>query len=202
MKKKILYFLTFIIISIGTMGAEPFQVSLPGNNNFPDSQDVTGARLSLLYGEARNVKGLNVSVLGISEVENFTGLEFDWFFGANRVKNEFKGVALGWVNWHEGQDTGVNIGFVNFVNNVNGVNLGGFNYSQGVTKINVGLVNVGLYESLVDIGFVNYSESTTFQIGLVNATKNLDGLQVGIINYAENGIFPVLPLVNFRKSLY
>ena len=201
MKKISIYFLTFMLLSFSALGAQPFQLSLPGNNNIPDTQDVRGARLSLLYGETRNVKGLNVSVLGISEVENLTGLEWDWFFGANRVRNEFKGVALGWVNWHEGRDKGINLGWVNFVNNVNGVNFGGLNFSQGSTDINIGLANIGTSQSLIDLGFVNYSESTTFQVGFVNATKRLDGIQIGFINFAENGILPVLPIVNFKKGL-
>lgn len=202
MKKNILHLVLFTLLSFTALAAEPFMLSLPGNTNVPNgSQDVSGARLSLLYGEANSVRGLNVSILGLSDVNTMTGLDFGWFFGASRVQNDFKGVGFGWVNWHEGRDTGANIGFVNFVNDVNGLNLGAVNYSQGQTTVNVGLVNVGLNESLIDVGFINYSESTSFQVGLINATKNLDGLQVGLINYAENGIFPVLPLINFRKGL-
>ncbi len=202
MKKKLLQLSLFFVISIFSFASNPVMLSLPGHNNFPEGSDsVSGARLSLLYGEAQDVKGLNLSILGISEVENFTGLDLGWFFGASKVNNEFKGVGLSFVNWHEGHDTGANIAFVNMVNDVNGVNLGGVNYTRGVSNINIGLVNFNEYESLIDIGFVNYSAYTTFQIGLVNATKNLDGLQVGLVNYAENGIFPVLPLVNFKKSL-
>lgn len=201
MKKIFTYLMMLCTLSVSALSAEPVMLSLPGNNNFPASQDVSGARLSLLYGQANNVKGLNLSVLGISEVDNFTGLDLGWFFGASKVNNEFKGVGLSFVNWHEGHDTGANIGLLNMVNDVNGLNLGGVNYARGTTKVNIGFVNFNEYESLVDIGFVNYAESTTFQIGLINATKNLDGLQVGLINYAENGVFPVLPLVNFRKGL-
>lgn len=54
---------------------------------------------------------------------------------------------------------------------------------------------------MVQLGFVNYSQSVGgLQFGFVNATKNLEGLQVGFVNYAENGVFPVLPIINFRKS--
>ena len=58
-------------------------------------------------------------------------------------------------------------------------------------------------EAMVQIGFVNYAQQVGgLQFGFVNATKKLEGLQVGLINYAENGVFPVLPIVNFRKTLF
>ncbi len=212
--KKIIAILAGVFMLSFSALAAPAQISVPGAN-IPSDQNVSGVRLSLLHGETANVKGLDISILGLSDMDNFTGLELGLFFGANRVKNEFKGVALGLVNWHEGEDTGVNLGFVNYVNDVNGVNFAFVNYSTGDSLINLaavnyveyealvnfGFVNITQGESLVDIGFVNYAESTTFQLGFINATKNLDGLQVGLVNYAENGIFPVLPIVNFRKSL-
>ena len=201
MKKVSIYLLTFMLLSFSALGAQVLQLSLPGNN-IPDGQNVNGARLSLIYGQTSNVQGLNVSILGVSEVDNFTGLELDYLLGVNRVKNEFKGIALGWINWHERHDTGLNFGLINYVNNVNGVNLGGFNFSQGATKFNIGAINIGTHQSLVDVGFFNYSESATFQLGLLNATKRLDGIQLGLINLAENGAFPVLPFINFKNDLY
>ncbi len=66
--------------------------------------------------------------------------------------------------------------------------------------LNWGAVNIAQGNALANVGFVNYAERTTFQLGFVNATKHLDGLQIGLANYAENGIFPILPLINFKKS--
>ncbi len=185
--KKIIAVLTgSILFSFSAFATTPAQLSLPGSN-IPYDQDVAGVRLSLLYGETSNVQGLDIT-FGLTEMDNFTGIEIAPFFlGGNKINNEFKGLAIGLLNWHEGQDTGVNWGGVNFVNNVNGANIGFLNITRG--------------ESLVDIGFVNYAESTSFQLGFVNATRHLNGLQVGLVNYAENGVFPVLPIVNFRKDL-
>lgn len=197
--KKLLTLAAGLTLAATTFAAAPAQLSVPGSN-FPEG-DVSGVRLSLLNGKTDNVTGLNLSVLGLSEVENFKGLDFGLFFGASRVTGDFTGVGLNFVNWHEGDSTGVNLGLVNYVNNMKGVNLGFVNFTTGDSLINIGAVNYGQGHTTVDIGFVNYAESTTFQLGFVNGTKNLDGVQIGLVNYAENGIFPVLPLVNFRKGL-
>jgi hypothetical protein len=213
MKKFITVLIGVLMLSFSAFAASA-QISVPGKN-IPGDESVSGVRLSLLHGETAIVKGLDISILGLSDMDNFTGLELGLFFGANRVKNEFKGLSLGLVNWHEGYDTGANLGFVNYVNDVNGVNFAFANYSTGDSMINLAAVNYVEYESMVnfgfvnitqgtsmvDVGFVNYADATSFQLGLINATKALDGLQIGFVNYAENGVFPVLPIVNFRKGL-
>ncbi|MGL5031630.1 MAG: VC2662 family protein [Aeromonas sp.] len=163
----------------------PVQVSLPGVN-LPGSQQVEGFRASLLHGRTANVKGIDLPILGLSDVDQFSGLQLGVFLGAGRVRQQFNGVALNLFNWHQGQDTGVNFGLVNVTNNVHGVNVGAFNVAKG--------------NALANIGVVNYAERTTFQIGLINATQHLDGLQIGLANYAANGILPLMPLVNFQKS--
>lgn len=186
MKKIIAVFTGIMMFSLSAFATTPAQLSLPGTN-IPYDEDVAGVRLTLLYGETSNVSGLDIT-FGLTEMNNFTGIEIAPFFlGGNKVNNEFKGLAIGVLNWHEGRDTGVNWGAVNLVNNVNGANIAFVNISRG--------------ESLVDIGFVNYAEATSFQLGFVNATRHLNGLQVGLVNYAENGIFPVLPLINLRRDL-
>ncbi|HCT5134499.1 TPA: phaC PHA synthase [Aeromonas hydrophila] len=163
----------------------PVQLSLPGVN-LPASHQVEGARASVLYGRTGQVKGIDLPVFALSDVDQFTGLQLGIFLGAGRVRHQFCGVAINAVNWHEGQDKGVNLGFVNLTNNVQGLNWGAVNIAKG--------------NALANVGFVNYAERTTFQLGFINATKHLDGLQIGLANYAENGVFPILPLINFKKS--
>ncbi|WP_265433350.1 VC2662 family protein [Aeromonas salmonicida] len=163
----------------------PIQVSLPGVN-LPASHQVEGARASFLYGRTGQVKGIDLPILALSDVDQFSGLQLGVFLGAGRVRHQFNGVAINAVNWHEGQNKGVNLGFVNLTNNVQGLNWGAVNIAKG--------------NALANVGFVNYAERTTFQLGFINATKHLDGLQIGLANYAENGIFPILPLINFKKS--
>ncbi|MFM2486473.1 VC2662 family protein [Celerinatantimonas yamalensis] len=161
------------------------QLSVP-LHNFPDSNHVHGVRFSFLYGKTKNVSGLDLPIFALSDIDNFKGVQFSPFIGIGHIHGKFQGIGINLVNWHEGDDTGVNIGLVNFTHNVQGVNLGA--------------VNINSDQSLVDIGLVNYAPSTTFQLGFVNATQNLQGLQIGLINYAANGIVPILPIVNFNKN--
>ena len=98
----------------------PVQISLPGVN-LPSSNQVEGARASFLYGRTGQVKGIDLPVFALSDVDQFTGLQLGVFFGASRVRHQFGGVAINAVNWHEGQDTGLNLGFVNLTNNVKAV---------------------------------------------------------------------------------
>ncbi|MDO2949819.1 VC2662 family protein [Aeromonas simiae] len=177
--------LALLFATLPSWATTPVQLSLPGVN-LPSDNQVKGLRLSALYGRTSDVSGVDISLLGLSDTDSFTGVQLGVFFGAGHVRSQFKGVALGLANWHEGHDTGVNVGLVNLTNNVEGLNFGAVNVAKG--------------NALANVGLVNYAERTTFQLGFINATKHLDGLQIGLANYAENGIFPLLPLVNFKKS--
>jgi len=152
--------------------------------NAPDTREVRGARLAVLYGESGSVTGVDFA-LGLSDVENLKGVSFPLWLGANRVRNEMTGLAMGIVNLHEGSDTGVNLGGLNLVNDVNGLNLGIANIAGGST--------------LADVSFVNVSESSTFQLAWVNVTDEINGVQIGLINCAKNGFFPCFPIFNFAK---
>ena len=177
----------------------PVQLSLPGIN-LPASQQVSGARLSVLYGQTGSVSGLDVPLFALSDTNHFTGIQFALGVGAARVRQSFHGVALTAVNWHEGRDQGVNIGLVNLTNQAQGLNAGLVNVGNSMQGLNFGMVNIAQGNALANVGFVNYAERTTFQLGLFNATQHLDGVQIGLGNYAANGIFPVLPLINISKS--
>lgn len=174
-----------LLVALPALATTPVQISLPGVNLPADSR-VEGVRLSALYGRTPSVSGIDLSLLGLSDTDQFTGIQLGLFFGAAHVRSRFEGVALGLANWHDGRDTGVNIGFVNFTNHVEGLNWGAVNLARG--------------NALANVGLINYAERTSFQLGFINATRHLDGLQIGLANYAQNGIFPILPLVNFKKS--
>jgi len=177
----------------------PVQLSLPGIN-LPASQQVSGARLSVLYGQTGSATGLDVPLFALSDTNHFTGIQFALGVGAARVRQSFNGVALTAINWHEGRDQGVNIGLVNLTNQAQGLNAGLVNVGNSMQGLNFGMVNIAQGNALANVGFVNYAERTTFQLGLFNATQHLDGVQIGLGNYAANGIFPVLPLINISKS--
>ena len=181
-----------ILASTVSFGAtKPAQFSvLPGVQFGATKYDsVANFSFNLLGAENRNVSGLDVSLVGYRQVNgDFNGLHVALFgLEAFRVNGNMSGVSLAlWNDVH---------------GNLNGGTIGVVNTTDGNSVFNLGGVNITKGAATVQLGFVNYAESTKgLQFGLVNATRNLDGVQVGLVNYATNGIFPVLPLVNFRKS--
>ncbi|QIA63666.1 phaC PHA synthase [Vibrio astriarenae] len=174
-----------LFASTAAVASTPVMFSSLDNFNAPDENAVGGVRLAVLHGQVDQLKGVDFAVLGMSETNTTTGVNFGLFFGANKVNESMKGVSLGLFNWNTGEATGVNFGTVNMTNDVKGLNASFVNYSTGNT--------------LVDFGTVNLSETSTVQLGLFNNTTNIKGVQIGLINCAANGFFPCFPIVNFAK---
>ncbi|WP_371378114.1 hypothetical protein [Thalassotalea aquiviva] len=144
--------------------------------NLPDG-NVQGVRFNLLYGHTDTVKGLDFNLIGLSDLNNFTGLGLD-VFGVQRVRNQFSGVSLGIANWHDNSGKGGVLGLINYTKgNFTGAQIGTFNYA--------GTLN-GL------------------QFGFINATGRINrGVQIGLINYDASGTWvsdslPVFPIINGR----
>lgn len=165
--------------------ATPVMLSTVNGINLPDANEVTGLRVSLLHGKTSQVTGLDLSILGLSETNKTTGLNFGWLLGASKVNQEMNGISFGIVNWSGGITNGLNLGLVNVTNNVKGLNWSAINYSEGYT--------------VADVGFASISNKSNFQLGLVNITKQIDGVQIGLINCADNGFFKCFPIFNFAK---
>ncbi|WP_163921229.1 hypothetical protein [Photobacterium sp. Alg240-V54] len=164
------------ILSPMAMAATPVQLSLPGVN-LP-AGNVSGVRLNLLYGQTSQVTGVNFSLLGLSTIDNFTGLNLGLTFGVNHTKSTMKGLEFGLANWNEGNATGADFGLVNYTgSNFTGAQFGTFNYAGSLNGL---------------------------QFGLVNATDHINkGVQIGLINYDKSGTFvsknlPVFPIINAR----
>ncbi len=153
--------------------------------NAPDSSDVKGVRLTALYGKTGNVTGIDFAI-GLSEVDNLTGISWPLLLGANRVNGSMTGLGMGLVNLHKGSDKGVNLGLLNLTNDVQGLNLGVVNVSSG--------------DTLADISAVNISDTSTFQLAFFNKTERLKGLQIGFLNCADNGFLPCFPIFNFAAD--
>lgn len=175
MKKVFSIVSTCALLSFPALANQAFQLSIP-NTNLPEG-NVEGVRLSVLYGKTNTVKGLDISLLGLSEVNNFTGLGLD-FVGAHRVKNNFHGVSFSFVNWHDNVGKGGAIAAVNYTqSNFTGLQLGAYNYAGTLNGV---------------------------QFGFVNATQRINkGVQIGLINYDASGTFvskdfPVFPIINGR----
>lgn len=171
-----------MVSSFAMADSTPVMFSSLNGFNAPAASEVKGVRLTALHSEPVSVTGLDFALLGLSETQDVTGVNWG-FLGANRVHGEFTGASFGLFNWHMGDDLGANLGFVNITNNVKGANVSAVNYSEGYT--------------MVDVGVANLSNDSHVQVGLFNMTSEIKGVQVGLINCAENGFLPCFPIVNF-----
>ena len=69
----------------------PVMFSTIDNTNAPSNSSVGGVRLAVLHGQVNEVKGVDFSLLGMSETDRTTGVNFGLFFGASKVNQEMKG---------------------------------------------------------------------------------------------------------------
>jgi hypothetical protein len=174
-------------------GLSPLGVSIVPPVEFP-AQDftITGARISAIWGDHKNVYGLDLGLVG------------------NMTDGEMVGVGVSGVfNYNKGVTTGVFLqaaGLGNF--NVNkamiyGVQLAGLVNSNKAESRVVGLqlaaVNLANYTDIrgVQAGVYNTARDVVgFQIGLINKCDSLHGLQIGLINFHTRGLFSVAPILN------
>ncbi|MBR2837677.1 MAG: hypothetical protein IKE55_02735 [Kiritimatiellae bacterium] len=188
----------------------PLMVSLLTPVQAPSrNYDVTGFRLSLLYGECREFAGLDISVVGYAGGD-FTGLSVG---GVNVAAGRMCGGQVGLVNWS-------NSGEMSWSGRSVGAQVGALNYADTFCGLQDGIVNVsetsfaGLESAFVncasDVYGVQCGTWLVFgfnfaaggvrgcQLGLLNYANRMEsGVQIGIVNIiANNGWLPVLPVIN------
>lgn len=157
----------------------------------PSDWDVTGLRISALWGQHRDVSGIDVGVLG------------------NRTTGKFKGLAIaGGVNWTQGETIITGLQFAGLANintqktTVVGFQLAAVNYMSAASSVSgfqLGLANISPHTNVygVQAGIYNTANKVAgLQIGLVNVAKNLYGLQIGLVNVHHQGLFKVCPFLN------
>ena len=203
---------TVACLVAGTLLAEttPVMVSLVTPVQAPSrSYDVTGLRLSLIYGECQDFTGLDIGIIDNTR-KDFTGLAIG---GVNCIGDRFYGAQVGLVNWNGNGDTAWERRSV-------GAQVGILNYADTFCGLQDGLVNVsgasfmGLQSSLVNCAHDMYGLQCGYyfifgvnaaggtlrgcQIGLVNYANRVDrGCQIGLVNIiSHNGWVPVLPIIN------
>ena len=200
------------LLMAGTLFSEttPVMVSLVTPVQAPSRDyDVTGFRLSLLYGDCRDFTGLDIGVANRT-AEAFSGVGIG---GINIAGGKLSDGQIGLLNWNTDKETG-------WADISTGLQLGALNYSEAFCGLQDGIVNLaGTSFTGLQSGFVNYTEDlrgvqcgdwlivgvnvaggTVYgcQIGLVNYAKVMErGVQIGLINIISNkGWLPVLPIVN------
>ena len=150
------------------------------------SDSVRAFRLAL-YGRNADVKGVDISVVGVTDGD-FVGAQWN---GIGIIKGNAYGLigalysGLAYVG---GDVNGVSAAFVNIgMKDLNGAEIGIWN-------------QVGAEMTGLQLGIVNYAAALNgVQLGLVNVATGGYGLQVGIVNYFKGSdVFDVLPLVNFN----
>ena len=136
----------------------------PGELPGPSSA-IHGGRLSLIYGECRELYGLDISVSGYVR-ERMYGAQFglvlnyleigagaQWGF-ANFVEHEFYGYQTGAWN-HSGAGYGHQLGVVNTAGYFSGFQLGLLNVADDLDGVQIGLVNVVRNQALSVLPFIN-----------------------------------------------
>ena len=204
--------LTIVCLLAGTLLADttPVMVSLVTPIQVPSRDyDVTGLRLSLIYGECESFAGLDIGVINTTRMD-FTGLALG---GINCVGDRLYGAQVGLVNWNGNGDTawerrsvGAQVGILNYSDTFCGLQDGYVNISgNSFTGLQTSLVNCahdmyGLQCGFYFIFGVNVASGSLHgcQIGLVNYADTVEsGCQIGIINIiSHNGLLPVFPIIN------
>ena len=208
-------------------GTTPVMVSLLTPVQAPSrSYDVTGFRMSLLYGDCRDFSGFDIGLVQRAAGE-FDGLAVG---GANIANGGLYGVQMGLVNWCGKSDAdcpyhsaGMQVGALNYAESFAGVNYGLVNIAgERFYGFQDGFVNVtGGYLAGMQYGFVSYSgevygmQSGVWlllgvnfvggavkgcQVGILNFAGTMEyGVQIGAVNIIANGGWlPVLPVLNGR----
>ena len=188
----------------------PVMVSLVTPVQAPSCDyDVTGFRLSLIYGGCQEFAGLDIGVVDYT-ARDFTGVAIG---GANIAGDRLRGGQVGAINWNsngamdwELRSAGAQVGLVNYADTFTGLQDGVANIANGTfTGLQAGLLNFTHDVYGLQCGFyfllgVNVASGSLYgcQIGLVNYANRVEGgLQIGVINIIEqNGWLPVLPIVN------
>lgn len=200
------------LLAAGVLSAEttPVMVSLVTPVQAPArTYDVTGFRLSLIYGECQEFTGLDVGIIANSR-KDFAGLVLGGF---NFAGERLYGAQVGLVNWNGNGDTawerrsvGAQVGILNYADAFCGLQSGYINISgETFMGAQASLVNCahdlyGLQCGCYFILGVNVASGVMrgCQIGLVNYANSVErGCQVGLLNIiSQNGWLPVLPIVN------
>lgn len=210
MKKLVVAITSFLLVG-GVLLADtsPIMVSLFDPVQWPsDDCDVTGLRLSLIYGECNDFAGLDIGIANRASGE-FTGLAVG---GLNIANSRLYGGQIGLINWNDHKDSawetrsiGGQIGLVNYCESFCGLQDGLVNVSSDMfTGLQSAYLNVASEVRGAQVGVyailgVNFADTVTgCQIGLFNCVNRVDcGIQIGLLNInTGNGWFPVLPIVN------
>lgn len=191
---RLLLFATFVSLTFPSLAAiSPLSINIVPPVQFPpDDFSVTGARISALWGQHRDMYGVDLGLLGNITEQTFTGVGISGIF--NYTKGDTTAVGLQFAGL-----TNINTGKAGVYGLQASV---GLNFNAGESRLvgfGIALANHTPFTDVygVQVGVYNKArEVYGLQIGLVNSASNLHGVQIGLLNFNDKGLFAVAPFLN------
>ena len=190
----LLSLLTFFIQSTAIAALSPVSIAIVPPLQFPPGDfSVTGARASILWGNHRDMYGLDLGLIGNVTQQDFVGVGLSGIFNITRGTTSAIGLQVaGLINYNANKTS------------VYGLQLGGLLNVNEATATVVGiqaalLANLAEHTTVygVQIGLYNRAIAVYgLQIGLINVVDNLHGVQIGLLNFNHKGTFAVAPILN------
>jgi len=140
MKTKIVI-IAIIMLSIRVYAEnKPIQIALFSPLQiFSEEVSIKGVRLNLLYGKNVGLHGLDFGLVNHTTEEMSIGVQFGIMGFADRG---WTGLQNNFVNVTRNEFKGVQIGFLNYVEDANGLMIGIINYARRMKGIQIGLFNL------------------------------------------------------------
>ncbi|WP_413581280.1 LA_2272 family surface repeat-containing protein [Bdellovibrio sp. HCB288] len=158
----------------------------------PEDFSITGLRLSALWGQHRDVYGVDLGLLGNITDQDFVGIGVSGVFNATYGNTRIIGLQLAGMGNYNKQKTSV-VG-------LQAALMTNYNVAESsVYGVQLSLANISAFTAIygLQLGLYNRAKSVYgFQIGLINVTDNLHGLQIGLVNMNNTGPFKISPILN------
>ncbi|HMN67979.1 MAG TPA: hypothetical protein PKC28_05520 [Bdellovibrionales bacterium] len=191
--KVILFTLSLALTPAAHAAFSPLGIGVVPPVQFPPEDfSITGARVSLLYGQHRDMYGLDVGVLGNITEQNFVGLAVAGGMNWNKGYTTILGLQLaGVANYGQEKTTVVGVQAALALNVLKA--------ESSVTGLQLALANIAGHTSIYGLQVGIYNKALNvygLQLGLVNVAQSLHGIQIGLINFHTQGLFSVSPILN------
>ncbi len=190
----ILVLSTLFAPGLASAAMSPLAFSIVPPVQFPAKDfSVTGLRASALWGNHKNVYGLDLGLIGNMTEGQMTGISASGIFNLNKgqttaVLLQAAGVAN--INVAKARVVGVQLAGIINRNRA----------ESSVFGLQVAPVNLAEFTTIngFQVGIYNRARQVNgFQIGLINVADSVRGLQIGLINVHKQGLFAVAPILNF-----
>jgi hypothetical protein len=98
--------------------------------------ELVGVSWNCIYSKTDSAKGWQLGVI-VTISKQFNGLQI----GFLSISEAFKGASFGWINWNDGEVSGLQMGLFNISKSISGVQIGFLNMTESMNGIQIGLLN-------------------------------------------------------------